>query len=552
MIETLRVSGLALLEDCELDFSSGLTVISGETGAGKTVLLTSLRLVMGGRAEGVLVAPDSKRTEIDCVAALPASQVEELEEAGFATEQNLVVFSRTVQKEGRSRAAISGRPVPAKLLSETLGRLITLHGQSDQWRLKDSTAQRDLLDAYAGEDHSQLLERTAKIWGEVSAAQDHLEQVTKHHGQLSAELAYLEEAVQEIEALKPRVGEEAELDQGIDRLTNVAELREEASIALNLISGGERSVVEQVGMAADQLRRGLAADPSLKSLSSRADGLELEAVELASDLRDYLDSLFDDPDELARLHDRRAQLTDVMRGKATDVDQLLQWHVDAQRRIGELEGDGLSPSHAQAQLEKLQARLEESARRLSDSRAAAAKRLSKRVNEELAALALKDAVFAVQLEPVPPGRFGADRVTMTLQTHPSAPPASLAQGASGGELSRVMLALEVALADESGGHTFVFDEVDAGVGGKTVGTLANRLAQLARSAQVIVVTHQPTIAAMAQTNFVVEKTRGKASVRRVCGDARTDEIVRMLGGDSGAARRLALELEQRARATIEK
>ena len=545
MIETLRVKGLALLKDCEIGFGPGLTVISGETGAGKTVLLTSLRLVMGERAEGVLVDRGAKRTEIDCLAVVPPAELEELEEAGYAGEDDLVIFSRTVAKEGRSRAAIGGRPVPARRLSETLGRLVTLHGQADQWRLRDGAAQRRLLDDFAGERHQELLQDNLRAWETVVAAKEHYQELTEHHGQLLGELNYLKEDVERIVALDPVPGEEQELDQAIERLTNVGELREEVSSALQLIAGAQASLSELSGRAAQGLRRASRADSSLEPLASRAAGLEAESGALESDLRDYLDSLFDDPDELSRLLGRRADLTDLMRGKATDTEELLAWLADAQARIGELEGDGLNPAAAQQKLEEAQEQLLAQARLVSESRAKAARRLCDRVNQELKGLALKDARFSVQLEPTQPGRLGADRVTMMLQPHPKAPVAPLSQGASGGELSRVMLALEVALADRSGQHTFVFDEVDAGIGGSAAGAVASRLSDLARFAQVIVVTHQPVVAAMAETNLVVEKKDGKANVRAVEGEARTDEIVRMLGGDSGAARRLALELEQR-------
>ncbi len=550
MIETLRVKGLGLLHDCELSFAPGLTVISGETGAGKTVLLTSLRLVMGERAEGILVDRGADRTEIDCLATLPPAELEALEEAGYAGEDDLVIFSRTVAKEGRSRAAIGGRPVPARMLSETLGRLVTLHGQADQWRLKDSAAQRQLLDGYAGADHAELLQSNLEAWEKVVEAEKHYQELSERHGQLLGELTYLKEDVAKIRALDPVSGEEQELDQAIDRLTNVGELREEVASALQLISGVERSISDLSGRASQVLDRASRADSSLQDLSERAAGIEAESGALESDLRDYLDGLFDDPEELSRLLSRRAELTDLMRGKATTTDELLGWLADAVARIAELEGDGLSPEAAQKRLEEAQKQLRATADLVSRSRAAAGRRLAQRVNEELEGLAFKDAKFSVALESVPPGRFGKDRVTMMLQPHPGSPAAPLSQGASGGELSRVMLALEVALADRSGVHTFVFDEVDAGLGGNAAGAVASRLAELSRFAQVIVVTHQPVVAAMGETNLVVEKKDGKASVTSVKGEARTDEIVRMLGGDSKAARRLALELEQHGRATI--
>lgn len=547
MIETLRIGGLALLKDCELEFPPGLTVVSGETGAGKTVLLTSLRILCGGRADSSMVSPGALRTEVDAVATLDRDQATELEEAGYLVDEDQVTFSRTVPREGRSRAAIAGRPVPVKMLTDTVGRTITIHGQSDQWRLKGSGAQRTLLDQYGGPEHRALLDEYLATWERVTSARERFESLIANHDQQQVELQYLRELATAIEELDLGPDEEELIDSAIDRLTNVQELREEVGLAASLFDSDQaEGLVDAIGRVTELLRRAGRQDASLEALEIRASQLEIEAGSLAADLRDYVEGLFDDPAELARLHDRRAVLTDLMRGRAASVSELLDWADNAKRRILELEDTSSDPEAAARQLKVAEEELSAQARRLSESRKTAAKRLENRVGAEIADLGLGNAKFRVEIETQELSRLGQDRVTMMLQAHPSMPPAPISQGASGGELSRIMLALEVALAENDGGKTFVFDEIDAGIGGTTVGSVAARLLDLSKSQQVIVVTHQPQIAAMADANFVVQKSNGIAEVTRVEAKSRTDEIVRMLGGESKAARQHAIDLESRA------
>lgn len=547
MIETLRIGGLALLQDCDLEFPPGLTVISGETGAGKTVLLTSLRILCGGKADSSMVSPSARRTEVDSIATLDREQATELEDAGYLVDEGQVTFSRTVPRDGRSRAAIAGRPVPVKMLTDTIGRTVTIHGQSDQWRLKGSAAQRTLLDQYGGTRHAALLDEYSKIWDRVTYVRERFQSLIANHDQQQVELQYLREVTTAIEELDLGIDEEEVIDSAIDRLTNVQELREEVGLAASLFDSEQsEGLVDAIGRVAELIRRASRQDASLEGLERRASQMEIEAGSLGTDLRDYVEELLDDPMELARLHERRAALTDLMRGRATNVSELMGWADRARRRISELEDDSSDPEAAARQLKEAEKELADQAKRLSKSRKVAAKKLEDKVGAELADLGLGNAKFRVEIEGQELSRIGQDRVTMMLQPHPSMPPAPISQGASGGELSRIMLALEVALAENDGGKTFVFDEIDAGIGGTTVGAVASRLLELSRSQQVIVVTHQPQIAVMADANLVVQKSDGIAVVTQVEAEKRTDEIVRMLGGETEAARRHAIDLEFRA------
>lgn len=553
MLTDLRIAGLALLNDCDLEIGPGLTAITGETGAGKTMLLTALRLLAGGRADPKGIKRDRARTEVDAVLTLPDSVAQQLVEAGIEIDDGEVTFSRTVTP-GRSRAAISGRPVTARTLQETVGSLITIHGQADQLRLKSASHQRELLDSYLGPEHRATLDRYSRQWAEVAALRKRVQGLESDRDRMEVELRYLREVVAEVEALDPRSDEEDQLEVAIERLDNSERLRESAVGALHSLVddgvdgspfGSSGNASGALASALEALDRGAQLDPLVESFAQRARSLEAEVSALGADVRDYAEGLIDDPDELGRLHQRRATLTELCRGRADSAAGLLEWVEKARRRIAELEGDESDPDAMRASLEAAESGLRTLSEEVSKSRHRGARELEKRVHAELAYLALGEARLIVAIEPAPLSAHGSDRVSMLLQPHPSVDPSPLGEGASGGELSRVMLAIEVVLADTESAQTMVFDEVDAGIGGLTANHVGARLAALSRFHQVIVVTHLPQIAALADTNFVVTKSGGNATVRPVSGGERTDEIVRMLGGDdaTGAARRHALELE---------
>ena len=548
MLLQLRVSGLALLEEATLDFPPGLCAITGETGAGKTMILTSLRLLTGQKADPSLVAAGQARTEVDGVFHVDEQIAQDLEAAGYTVEDGEAFFSRTVAAEGRSRAWIGGRPVPARLLAETLGPLVTIHGQTDQFRLRSGSAQLDLLDTYAG--NADLRRDYESQWQEVTDLRRRLLELERDAGQRAVEQRYLQETIAAAEELDLSPNEEEILDAQIERLTNVEDLRAASGRAVMLLrEDPQANALELLGATAETLRRASQLDSALGDLAERLTTLIIEAEALAADLADYTELQVDDPDELGRLHSRRAAMTDLMRGRAASAAELLDWLLEAKERLALLESDALDPAALKEKLGARERDLREAANLLTDSRRTAAGSLGAQVTAELEALALGDAVFSVEVASTDLGPHGADAVTMLLQPHPDAPARPIGRGASGGEMSRIMLALEVVLAANDGGRTFVFDEIDAGIGGTTVAAVGDRLKRLAADQQVIVVTHQPQIAALADRNYVVTKHNGQARVQEVTGEARTAEIVRMLGGegDTDAARRHALELEARGR-----
>lgn len=540
MLTHLRIVNLAQLADTSLDLGAGLTAITGETGAGKTMVLTAVRLLTGGRADAKTVAADAKRMEADASAQVQPDLAEELEESGFAVEGDVAFFSRTVLKKGGSRAAISGRPVPAKMLTETLGTQVTIHGQADQWRLRTSKEQRSLLDRFAGEGHLQKLKSYRDAFKQMNALVRQVAEAEAGRDQREVELRYLEESIAQIAALDLAPDEEEVLEASIDRLTNVEALRDVAQTALSSL-GGEEGAADKVGSAAERLDRNSDLDADLEGFARRAVALEAELQSLAGELRDYSERLFDDPEELSRLHERKATLTELMRGRAVGVPELLTWLETSRRRVETLQDDAQSPDALREALKEARTEVEKLGVSLSESRKRASTQLSKAVEQELSQLALKDAQFIVSLESVEPTLDGLETVTMLLRSHPSAQAAPLGDGVSGGELSRIMLALEVVLSEKGTPNTMVFDEIDAGIGGEVANQLASRLKALSKNAQVLVVTHLPQVAALADANFAIEKSGGVAKVRKVEGEAKIDELVRMLGGDpnDGAARQVA-------------
>lgn len=546
MIDRLRISGLGVIDEAVLELSPGLTVLSGETGAGKTMVLTSLRLLMGDRGDSALVRAGHRQIEIDGVVAVPEHLRGALEELGIAQDGEDLILSRTVPSDGRSRAVLDGRPVPLRTLAEVTERLVTVHGQADQWRMRRGTVQMEMLDEYAGAAHRALLEEYGGAWRDAVRLKQTLDRLHDGFDQRKIEIQYLSEITGAIADFAPRAGEEGELDLEIDRLANVSELRESIEGAIHELLGtdGTDGAADQLGVALGRLRHAIRFDPEVTAHAERLLGALTEATEVAEDLRLYQDRLLDDPEELARLHQRRADLETLMKGRASTVEELIHWHEDAARRLAELTGIESDPEQTRMALEEAQKRVLAVGNRVTASRREAAERLAAAVEKELGALAMASARFRIVLGPGRPRAHGLEDITMELQARPDAPFRPLGDGASGGELSRILLALEVAMGENSRPGTFVFDEVDAGVGGRTATEVGRRLATLSKNQQVLVVTHLPQVAAFADRQIVVSRDHDRTVVRPVEGEHRVQEIVRMLGGeeDSVAARRHALEL----------
>lgn len=571
MIETISIENLGVIAQAELPLGPGLTALTGETGAGKTMVLTSLKLLLGSKADPAIVRAGTQRCVVEGAFALEedAKCIQIAQEAGCEIEDDLLLASRVVPATGRSRAHLGGRAVPASVLGQVGSRLVSIHGQADQLRLRTAAAQRRALDAVGGSEHEQLCRQYSSCYRAWNQACQDLETWREQALAREGEIAGLRHALEQLEALDPKPGEDQALAEEASRLENLDLLRSGAAQAANAISGDElnddvANVIALVSVARRSLENAADHDSRLASLMPRLNEVAALTSDLAMELTDYLADLDADPDRLAWVHERREQLR---RGCLeigglgqvfANVDELLAFGQHCAARLAQLDGPLDREAELAAEVERTGKELKTVAKRLSQARTKLAKLLSQQVSAELEGLMMRGAKLQVRLNPLEqPGPTGMEEVELLLRAHPGAAALPLEKGASGGELSRIMLALEVVLAQHTATkrHTFVFDEIDAGVGGRAAVEIGRRLAALARHHQVIVVTHLAQVAAWAQTQLVVVKQVGQASneatttaVETVSGPERVRELARMLSGqsDSQTALRHAEELLEQA------
>lgn len=571
MIETISIENLGVIAQAELPLGPGLTALTGETGAGKTMVLTSLKLLLGSKADPAIVRAGTQRCVVEGAFALEedAKCIQIAQEAGCEIEDDLLLASRVVPATGRSRAHLGGRAVPASVLGQVGSRLVSIHGQADQLRLRTAAAQRRALDAVGGSEHEQLCRQYSSCYRAWNQARQDLETWREQALAREGEIAGLRHALEQLEALDPKPGEDQALAEEASRLENLDLLRSGAAQAANAISGDElnddvANVIALVSVARRSLENAADHDSRLASLMPRLNEVAALTSDLAMELTDYLADLDADPDRLAWVHERREQLR---RGCLeigglgqvfANVDELLAFGQHSAARLAQLDGPLDREAELAAEVERTGKELKTVAKHLSQARTKLAKLLSQQVSAELEGLMMRGAKLQVRLNPLEqPGPTGMEEVELLLRAHPGAAALPLEKGASGGELSRIMLALEVVLAQHTATkrHTFVFDEIDAGVGGRAAVEIGRRLAALARHHQVIVVTHLAQVAAWAQTQLVVVKQVGQASneatttaVETVSGPERVRELARMLSGqsDSQTALRHAEELLEQA------
>ena len=561
MLTELRISGLGVIDEAVADFATGLTVLTGETGAGKTMVVTGLRLLAGGRADpgrvrrGADMALVEGRFDLAAAATMDSVDRRELdrliEEADVdLDEDGSVIAARRVGADGRSRARLGGRSVPAGTLARFCAPVLAVHGQNDQLRLLRPDRQRDAVDSHGGEEARTALARYRETYHRWRHAARSLAERTERTRELAREADLLRLGLDEIDALDPRPGEEAELDAVIRRLTDSEELREVAGQAHEALSGDGEATEPMVGVL-DQLRQRLAGagDPALEPIATSIEQAVAALGDAATELGLYLAELPVDAADLDSAMERKHDLKALTRKYGTDVDDVLAWADKARARLAEVDTSDSAMAELTATVDRLTAELAEHGAALTAVRRAAGEDLARRVSEELAELSMGGARLVVRVTPSGDGiasatESGLDDVELALDGPSGIVP--LGKGASGGELSRVMLALEVVLAERSGGGTLVFDEVDAGVGGRAALSIGKRLARLARTHQVIAVTHLAQVAAYADTHLVVHKdaeSSGRdgvvSGVRAVADADRVTELARMLAGmedtDTGLA-----------------
>ena len=436
--------------------------------------------------------------------------------------------------------------MPAAALSRIVGSLVTIHGQSDQLRLRSTSAQREALDSYGGDEHQILINEYSAAWKKAVDLSSRLRELRRSSSERQEEITELSSALALFDSLKPQEGEEEEILSKIQRLTNTEDLRRHVGAAVEFLDGDEDTdgILDLIGRALDSLRMGARVDHALASIGQRFKQSSMELASVRDDLAHYLSTVEADPEALAALHSRRSSLRQLMEGRASDIPSLLEWEKNARSRLDALTAQHDSPEVVEKELEKAQEQVLVAGEALARSRRLLAEELSSKVTRELHSLSMPDASFSVDWEKHTPQSHGLEDPVMLLQPHPQAPPRPLGVGASGGELSRVMLALEVILGESDSDVTFIFDEVDSGIGGKTAVEVGARLARLADHHQVIVVTHLAQVAAYADHHLYIEKSDGRTSIRVLEGEERAAELARMMSGDahSEAARRHAYEL----------
>lgn len=560
MIEELHIRGLGVIDDTSLMLAPGLTVVTGETGAGKTMIVTALQLLLGGRASSELVRRGRDAAVIEAVLRVPATlnarhlddgvvdadpagsdAAEAIAELWGLAEDGVLIVSREVPASGRSRARVGGRLVPISLLATLLGPHIEVHGQHEHIRLEQPAVQRRLLDAYAGPEHAGVVTNYHAAHADWMAAERRHRLLREDAQARLRRLEMLRSEAAEIDAAQLDPDTDGHVEQDIDRLANADALR--ASVDAASSAAGSSGALESIGVAAAALRRAPVEDPALVVIVERLSALSRDLSDVVADLVTYGVDIDADESRLDALQSRKRELTALMRRYGASIEAILGHRAAVAVELHELEdleGDAEGISQA---VDRTRASLLAVGADLSASRRVAASRLTSAVGTHLVALGLEHAVLEVMVTPdQAPGPEGTDRIEFLLAANPGEPAARIADGASGGERSRVALALEVVLSAGHDRGVLVFDEVDAGVGGSTALAVGEKMARLAAGGggarQVLCVTHLAQVAAFADAHHVVEKAvqdaRTVTTVRRVSDDARVAELSRMLGGEATA------------------
>jgi len=569
MLEEVRITSLGVIDEAVLELSGGFNVVTGETGAGKTMVVSGLGLLFGGKADPSRVRPGSDRAVVEGrLQVEPDGDVaRRVNESGGDLDDDgaTLIMTRSVSAEGRSRASVGGRSVPVSVLTYLADDLVAVHGQADQQQLLRPARQRQALDQFGGPGVAELLGSYQRAYHRHQQVRAELEELTTLAANRAREAEDLRRGLDEVQRAEPAEGEDIELVAEEERLANADALHTAATTAHEALLGDPASgaydsadVISLLAAARSALESAAQHDPQLAALAGRVGEAAYLLSDIATELASYAESIEADPGRLGVVQERRAELTRLVRAYGAglpdgpaggDLAAVLAWAKAAGARLAELDGDEDRISALAAQETELAATVGELAGQLTAARTKTAGEFGTRVSAELTALAMPHARVTIAVTPAQGfGPHGADDVEIRLAAHPGATPLPLHKGASGGELSRVMLAIEVVFAGADPVPTFVFDEVDAGVGGKAAVEIGRRLARLARLAQVIVVTHLPQVAAFADTHLMVEKTSDGTVVRsgitRLDDEGRVRELSRMLAGleDSEFGRAHASEL----------
>lgn len=559
MLEQVRIKNFGVISDAVLHFTPGLNVLTGETGAGKTMVFRGLNVLFGGKADASFVATGCDQAILEVDAVLPPSAVQAVADTGAVIEEgNFAVIGRQINVAGRSRSFIGGASVPSQVVSDLGEELVAVHGQSEQLRLTKGAQQRLILDRFAAAP--KALDAYTSLWAQRVEVEARIKSLSSDAAAREEQLDRISRIVASFDELKPQPGEDLALDEEANRLANSEVLFTAAQSALDALAGSEDSgggTLSAMTFARKALDRERGHDELLGHLADRIHELEVLTSDVSSELAGYIQGVDASPERLDYVESRRASLRHASR-EFGGVDAWIEWVNTNRSRIEELAGGDEVIAQLRAKHEELTKALTKAGADLTKVRTKAAEAFTKAVSLELQGLAMAGATVEFHIEPADLGPFGADDIALGLISRPNAPWIPIHKGASGGELSRIMLAVQVVLAAADPIDTFIFDEVDAGVGGAAAVEVGRRLARLARTSQVIVVTHLPQVAAFADNHLVVAKDDSgslhSSAVTTVAKDHRVTELSRMLAGlaDSSAGAQLATELLELADAERKK
>ena len=555
-LEEISIRGLGVIESSNIEFKPGLTVLTGETGAGKTMVLTALGLVLGSKSDSDLVRAGQERAVISGKFAVPKDIAALIIEGGGEIDDGSVVITRTVSTEGKSRVLVGGAVSSTAAVNQFAQSLVEIHAQSSSSKLNKPAVSRELLDRFAGIDLGQY----QNIFDQYKQMIDRIADLQSQLSQRDKEMALLSEFAAEFAKLAPKSGELSQIENEIAKLGSVEQLNQAVTATLNLLADDEISAINLLQQMRKTLDQVAGKDSELDQITERFTETLLNLSDVGSDLTSYLSNLEADPNRFASLQERKASLNSLLKryGKGSERDaafeQLIIDGQNAKAKMADLSGGDERVRELEKEAEKLFDQLKTGALAISKDRKVSADKLAKLVTAEINNLAMPNAKFVIEQKvadssnPKNYTATGLDEIAILFAAHVGASPLSLSKVASGGELSRVMLALEVVIAEAEPIGTYIFDEVDAGVGGKAAVEVGRRLAKLAKSAQVIVITHLPQVAVWADNHLVVKKNESglvtQSDVIEMSGDARKVEIARMLSGqeDSKTAQEHATEL----------
>ena len=555
-LEEISIRSLGVIESSNIQFKPGLTVLTGETGAGKTMVLTALGLVLGSKSDSDLVRAGQERAVVTGRFSVPLQIQDEILASGGEVEDDCVVITRTLSSQGKSRVLVGSAVSSAATVSSFAQSLVEIHAQSSSSKLMKPAVSRELLDRYGGIDLTQYQE----IFTQYQEISLRIEELKNQLLQRDKEIDLLTEFAQEFSKLSPVSGELVKIENEIAKLGSVEQLNQVVSSALNLLEDEDLSALNLLQQMRKSLDSVAGKDRDLDQITERFNESLLNLQDIGSDLTSYLSSLEADPSRFAQLQDRKSALSSLLKryGKGSDKDlafeELIADGVGAKQKLADLSGGSDRITELEKQKLDIFSKMKISAVKLANDRKINAEKLSKLVTSEIRNLSMPNSQFVISqstLDSDKPGSYtayGLDEIAILFAAHTGATPLPLSKVASGGELSRVMLALEVVIAEAEPIGTYIFDEVDAGVGGKAAVEIGRRLAKLSKSAQVIVITHLPQVAVWADNHLVVKKSESgsvtQSDVKEMSADERKVEIARMLSGqeDSQTAQEHASEL----------